>query len=189
MLSCLSPLVSYSYRTEHITTIPPKRAAHRLTVCSVNTAEIRLRSSHGVSSDPEQRDVFSSYRCQQASENSATPFKPSLLLFVTSSPPGSLFPEQTEGQTNRERRHSCAAAGDTQTFSRCRRLFLPPPLLPLSLSLRLSYILAGASLSGRPFNRCPGRRCQQRALPSPLSFPSSLPLSWHSRPGLSPNMG
>ncbi len=69
------PVVSYSYRTEHITPIPPNRAMHQLTVCSVNTAEIRLSSSHGVSSDPEQKDVFSSYRCQRASENSATPLQ------------------------------------------------------------------------------------------------------------------
>lgn len=69
------PVVSYSYRTEHITPIPPNRAMHQLTVCSVNTAEIRLSSSHGVSSDPEQKDVFSNYQCQQASENSATPIQ------------------------------------------------------------------------------------------------------------------
>lgn len=54
-------LVSYSYRTEHITPIPPNRAVQRLTDCSVNRAEIRLRSSHGVSSDPEQKDMFWSY--------------------------------------------------------------------------------------------------------------------------------
>lgn len=133
------PVVSYSYRTEHITPIPPNRAVHRLTVCSVNTAEIRLSSSHGVSSDPEQKDMFSSYRCQRASENSATPFNPSLSLSVTSSPPDSPLPEKTKGQTNRERRDGCAVAGDTRdilkvqetlSFSHFRSRCLPSLVNP-----------------------------------------------------------
>lgn len=37
---------------------------HQLTGCSVNITEIQLSSSHGVSCDPAQKDMFSSYQCQ-----------------------------------------------------------------------------------------------------------------------------
>lgn len=108
---------------------------HQLTGCNVNITEIQLSSSHGVSCDPAQKDMFWSYQCQTVQ----SPFNPSLFLFVTLSPPGSLLPEKTKGQTNREQRKGCAVAGDTQTLSRYRRLFL-------SLSCSILY-LAGTSLS------------------------------------------
>lgn len=134
-------LVCYSYRTEHITPIPPNRAVHRLTVCRVNRAEIRLSSSPGVSSDPEQKDMFWSYRCQRASENSATPF---ILLFLSLSPcllQACCFQKKTKCQTNSEQKESSAGGDDTQTFSRYRS--------SSSLSFCLPGLyLVGASLSG-----------------------------------------
>lgn len=65
------PLVSSSDKTEGISPIPPHRAGRWQTVYHVNTAEIRPGSSLGVSSDPEQKHLFSTSLCLQASESKA----------------------------------------------------------------------------------------------------------------------
>lgn len=81
------PLVSFSDKTEHITPIAARRAVLRRALYNVNTAEIRPCSSRGVSSDPEQKDLFSTRLCQQASESRATPSGPRVSVSLTLSPP------------------------------------------------------------------------------------------------------
>lgn len=101
------PWLSLTYRTDHITPIPPNRAMLRLTGWSVNTSKIHLPlQSLSLSSDPEQ-DMFSSNHCQRVSENSATP---SLILFVTLSSLGLLFPERSKQR--RQERCTCAIVRD-----------------------------------------------------------------------------
>lgn len=162
------PWLSLTYRTDHITPIPPNRAMLRLTGWSVNTSKIHLPLQPlSLSSDPEQ-DMFSSNHCQRVSENSATP---SLILFVTLSSLGLLFPERSKQR--RQERCTCAIVRD--------RYFLDTRL---HLCLLACLTSPGASLLGHSFNRCHGSKCQQ---PHLLLFLPSTVLSQPTQ-GLSPNM-
>lgn len=155
------PWLSLTYRTDHITPIPPNRAMLRLTGWSVNTSKIHLPLQPlSLSSDPEQ-DMFSSNHCQRVSENSATP---SLILFVTLSSLGLLFPERSKQR--RQERCTCAIVRD--------RYFL---------DTRLHLCLLACLTSARSIPL--GSFLQQMSwfqVPSPISSSSFLPPSCHSQP-------
>jgi len=157
------PLVGYYvYRACHITPIPPNRSTHQLKGCSVNTSEIHFSSSHHVSSDLEQRGMFSSKWCQGASENTASLFSFSLLPCLLWA---HCFEKRQKAKQTGSREEAMQAASDNQTFSRYRGLFFP-----LYLSLFLSVLhLAGSSLLGLVLQQMSWLKVPTTISPAPLA--------------------
>jgi len=117
-----------------------------------------------------RRTCFQARNANEPLRTVQPPFDHSLFLCVASSPPGSLFPEKTKGQTNRERTNGCAVTDDTETFSRYRKLFLPR-----SFSLCLSgCLVSGGSIPPWSTLQQMSWRKMPTALP-PCPFSPSLP--------------